>query len=363
MLSNGNGKGHWTIHDIAREAGVSAKTVSRVLNHKDGAGPEVRTRILRLMEEVGYQPHIGARSLRSHQNACIGVTVPAPLQEVPVGQGFLLWLFAFLYETFGSKGEFLGFDLNPIATEEGHDYGRGIWQQLFKACVIAGPMRTDDRVAARIHESGVPYLSLGRLDSLPECSSAAVDYEEGARLSMQFLIGRGHHRIAMLGGFEGFQPGVERIRGHRRALEEAGISYDPSLVRFVGFDPEVLAENVRELLADPAVTALVDASGTENGPGLREGLRRAGREFGRDTELVAWTYADNAAVVREATAHLWLPVREAAAQGIEALAEWMEGKREGPVSVLHVPVMDTRRKETELPPPRRLFTLKNPARL
>ncbi len=105
MLSNSSGKAHWTIHDIARETGVSAKTVSRVLNHKNGVGPEVRARILRLMEEVGYQPHIAARSLRSHQNACIGVTVPAPADEVPVSQGFLLWLFTYLYETFGAKGE------------------------------------------------------------------------------------------------------------------------------------------------------------------------------------------------------------------------------------------------------------------
>lgn len=348
----------WTIHDIARETGVSAKTVSRVLNHKDGAGPEVRARILRLVEEVGFQPHIGARLLRSHQNACIGVTVPAPLGEVPVGQGFLLWLFSFLYETFGVRGEFLGFDLNPVATEDGYDYGRGIWQQLFKACVIAGPLRTGDRVAVRIHKSGVPYLSLGRLDTLPDCSSATVDYEEGARLSVAFLAGRGHRRIAMLGGFGGFQAGVERMRGHRRGLEDAGIPPDPALVRFAGFDPEDVAERVRELLANSAVTSLVDASGTENGPGLREGARRAGRVIGRDVELVAWTYADNVAVVREAAAHLWLPVREATAQGIRQLADWLEGRREGPISVFHTPVLDTRTKEVEVLPPRRLFQVK-----
>lgn len=355
MLNNTSGKTHWTIHDIARETGVSAKTVSRVLNHKSGVGPEVRARILRLMEEVGYQPHIGARSLRSHQNACIGVTVPAPADEVPVSQSFLVWLFTYLYDTFGSRGEFLAFDLNPFATAEGYDYGRGIWQQLFKACVIAGPMRADDQVIARIHASGVPYLALGRLDSLPECSSATVDYEEGARLSAEFLIGRGHRRIAMLGGFAGFQPGVERMRGHRRALENAGIPYDPELVRFVGFDPEGFAGEAQKLLADPTVTALVDASGTENGPGLREGARRAGRVIGHDLELVAWTYVNNAVVVHEAAAHLWLPVRESAAQGIEQLAQWMEGSRPGPVKVLHAPMIDTRSKEAEVPRPRRLF--------
>ena len=358
MLNNPRGKAHWTIHDIARETGVSAKTVSRVLNHKSGVGPEVRARILQLMEEVGYQPHIGARSLRSRQNACIGVTLPAPPEEVPISQGFLLWLFTNLYETFGSKGEFLGFDLNPFNAEEGYDYGRGVWQQLFKACVVAGPMRSDDRVVARIHQSGIPYLALGRLDSLPECSSATVDYEEGARLSVEYLVGRGHRRIAMLGGFAGFQPGVERLRGYTRGLENAGIGVDDRLIRNVGFDAEGVAEGLRELLSDGTVTALVDASGTENGWGLHEGARRAGRVIGRDFDLVTWTYVNNAAVVHEAAAHLWLPVREAAAQGVEQLAEWLAGGRPGPVKVLHTPVLDTRPKEAVVPPPRRLFDLK-----
>ena len=60
-MNKGNeGRDHWTIHDIAREVGVSAKTVSRVLNNKSGVGAAARERILKLMEEVGYQPHICA---------------------------------------------------------------------------------------------------------------------------------------------------------------------------------------------------------------------------------------------------------------------------------------------------------------
>ena len=85
--------GHWTIHDIARELGVSAKTVSRVLNRQSGAGVETRRRLEALMEKVGYQPHIGARSLRGHHNACVGITLPAWVDEVPLSQEFLFWLF------------------------------------------------------------------------------------------------------------------------------------------------------------------------------------------------------------------------------------------------------------------------------
>ncbi len=357
-MNKGNeGRDHWTIHDIAREVGVSAKTVSRVLNNKSGVGAAARERILKLMEEVGYQPHIGARSLRSRQSACIGVTMPASPEEVPLSQGFLLWLFAQLYEVFGRYGEYIGFDLNPHGAGSENDYGRGVWQHLFKACVVAGPLRPNDAVAARIHRSGIPYLVMGRLDSLPEMSSATVDYEKGAYDSVRFLIDRGHRRIAMLRAFDGYQPGEERMRGYRRALEEAGIPFEPGLVRDSGFGAQQVSAATHRLLADRGVTALVDSSGTEDGPSLEEGARRAGRIVGRDFDLVAWTYVNNASVSHGACAHVWLPVRETAAQGIESLAEWLVGSRTEPVHVLYPPVLDTRNFSAEVPRPRRLFDL------
>ncbi|MBW7864625.1 MAG: LacI family DNA-binding transcriptional regulator [Candidatus Hydrogenedentes bacterium] len=349
--------GRWTIHDIAREAGVSAKTVSRVLNRQSGVSETVRGRIQQLMDRVGYQPHIGARSLRGHMNACIGVTMPAMAGEVPLSQEFLLWLFGYLYQTFSSRGEYLGFDLNPHAAGDGGDYGRGVWQRLFKACIVAGPLRLDDTVLRRIHDFGVPYMATGRLDGFPEASTATVDYEEGAYQSTKFLLERGHRRIALIKAFSGFQPGLERRRGYRRALEEAGAGYDPALVIPVNFESHNITAAAHRLLADRTVTALIDSSGTEDGASLREGARRACRVPGLDFDLVAWTYVNNAAVLTEAAAHVWLPVREAAAQGITDLAAWVAGERSEPVRVLYPPVLDTRRFSVEEPKPRRLFEL------
>ncbi|NLV41177.1 MAG: LacI family transcriptional regulator [Candidatus Hydrogenedentes bacterium] len=349
--------GHWTIHDIARELAVSAKTVSRVLNRQSGVGAETRRRIEELMEKVGYQPHIGARSLRGHHNACLGITLPAPVGEVPLSQEFLFWLFNYLYQIFGTRGEYVAFDLNPRGAGEAQDYARGVWQQLFKALIIAGPLRPADTVLRRLHDSGTPYVVIGRLDSLPEASCAAVDYEEGAYRSTRYLLDRGHRRIAMLKAFSGFQPGIERMRGYRRALEEAGIAFEQDLVIPVSFDAQRIIGAVHRLLADRTVTGLIDSSGTEDGASLREGARRACRDCGKDFDLVAWTYVNNAAVLPEAAAHVWLPVREAAAQGIVDLFSWMTGDRTSPVRVLYPPVLDERRFAVEVPKPRRLFDM------
>ncbi|NIA14520.1 MAG: LacI family DNA-binding transcriptional regulator [Nitrospiraceae bacterium] len=347
----------WTIYDIARHAGVSAKTVSRVINGKSGVGQETRERILALIKQVGYYPHLGARSLRGRRQGCIGLVLSEPLDVVPLSRELLLWLFQELYLVFGSKGERICFDLNPYSESPNGDYGRSVWDKLFTACVVVGPLLLEDTTVRRIHDTGLPYVSLGRLDSFPECCSAAVDYEEGTYLSTKFLVERGHKRIAMLKALSGFQPGLERRRGYLRALEEAGIEPDERLIRSVTFGARNIANVVHRLLVDDSVTALVDCSGTEDAANLREGARRAGRVPGDDFEVVVWTYSSTSPVLREACAHLWLPVREATAEGIELLSDWFYGKRDEPFQVLYRPVIRDIVGDTEAPRPLPVFEI------
>jgi len=347
----------FTIHDVAKLAGVSAKTVSRVVNGETGVGDEKRARIARIIGEVGYQPHTGARSMRKPSRDSVGVTLPAPMDESPLSQPFLLWLFAEIYRLFGKGGDFVCFDLNPFAKRRDEDYARGLWQQRYGVCIIAGPVAINDKTIHRIHASGHPYVTLGRLDSLPDISCATVDYEEGAYLSAKFLLEKGHKRIAMLRAFENYQPGVERLRGYLRALNEAGITPDESLVRSVTFGPHHVTNVVHRLLLDPTVTALIDCSGTEDATSLREGARRAGRSAGQDFEAVVWTYTDNAAVLKEAAAHVWLPAREAAIEGLELLADWAQERRKEPIKVIYRPTLYHPRSDSEIAKPKPLFDI------
>lgn len=348
---------HYTIHDIARMAEVSAKTVSRVINEAPGVGEDTRARILRLIEDVGYYPHTGARSMRSRPRDCLGVTVSAPMAEVPINEDLFLFLFHEIYRIFGAQGNYVVFDLNPYATAAHVDYARGLWEQRYAGCVVIGPLKLGDKTVARIHASGHPYLVLSRLDSLPEISHATVDYEEGAYLSTRLLIERGHRRIGMLKAFSGFHPGLERRRGYLRALEEAGLEPCGELIRSVNFGTREITNAVHGLLQDTTMTALVDCSAAEDATSLREGARRAGRMPGEDFEIVAWTYTDKGAVLSEACAHVWLPVVEAACEGFTQLAAWFRGERNDPVSVLYRPTLYRHVTEGEVSKPRHLFDL------
>lgn len=344
-----------TIHDIARAAKVSANTVSKVLNGKPGVSDETRARIHKLMNELGYHPHIGARSLRGVQQGCIGVTLPAPPKDVPVSQNFFIWLFRQLYQAFGIEGHRVCFDMNPYKEDGTGDYGRSVWDHLFSVCVVAGPLANDDKVIHRIHATGVPYLALGRLDSLPECSSATVDYEAGAYLSTKYLLEKGHKRVAMLRAFSGYQPGVERTRGYARALREFDVPHDENLLRAVSIVPESVGNMVHRLLVDKSVTALIDCSATEDGASIVSGAQRAGRTIGRDLDVVCWTYEEQRTVIKNAAAHVWLPVREAATEGIEELAKWYRGETKGPINIVYPPVLSEDISGPTVPRPERLF--------
>lgn len=346
---------NWTIRDVAREAGVSIKTVSHVMNGKSGVKTETRAQVMRVIKSMGYHPHMGARAMRGSGPGSIGVAPTAPPDLVPISQGFYVWLYEELYRVFGRRGYYITFDLNPFANGPNVDYGRGVWEQAFRAVLLAGPLGTGDKTVVRIHEMGIPYMALGRLSSFPECSSATVDYEEAAYLSAKHLLARGHTQIGMLQGFHGFQPGVERRLGYARAMEEAGVTPGDGNVRAVDFNTAHIASMTHRILDNRDVTALIDCSGSENAQAVREGARRAGRVPGSDFDVITWTYTNNAASMPEACAHIWLPVREAAADGLEQLIAWIDRERDEPIAILYRPTLFEAMPDVELAGQRRLF--------
>jgi LacI family transcriptional regulator len=328
-----------TIRDVAETTGVSPKTVSFVLNGKPGVSEETRVRVLKAVSDLEYYPHMGARALRSRVSRTVGVTFTASWKTIPLSRNLLFWLYEGLVRVFGSRGYYVTFDMSPHNAGGEHDYARGVWEQAFGPCILIGPLADGDQACRRLYEIGIPYVATGRLSGFPQCSSATVDYEEAAYLGTRHLIQKGHRMIAMLSAFEGYQPGHEREHGYRRAFEEAGLPVADSMVRFVNFEVSSIVREMHALLRDHEVTALIDASGAEDPVALREGAQRAGRKLSGDLETLVWTYMYDTAVLPEASAHMWLPIREATAEGFESLAAWIDGKHEGPVQVLYRPLL------------------------
>jgi len=344
----------YTIHDIAREMGVSARTISRVVNQQNGVRSDLRARIERFIQEVGYEPHAGARSLRKTPQTCIGITSASPLSALPLSEPILAWLFGQMYRLFGQRGAFVEFDLNPPENNGVRDYARGLWQQRHSAVAIVGAFPVTDHILQRIHDTGVPYVALARLRGAEHCNTATVDFEEAAYLSTRHLVARGHTKIGMLMSLEGFQPGAERRAGYWRALEEASIGFEPDLVLPVALTSGAVEEGLAHLLTQD-ITAVVDCTGAEDADGLRAGAAAAGRTPGSDLELVVWTYSQGACILREASAHVFLPVRESVSEGLERLSGLVYDKMASGFQILYKPVLETGISGPEVSRPRSVF--------
>lgn len=351
-------KTRYTIYDIAREVGVSTKTVSKAINKKPGVSRETREKIQAVIEKVGFHPHHSARTLRGNKRNCVGVTVAPPLEMVPLSQDFLLWLFAKLSEHFSAQGSYLTFDMAPRTGEhDNSDYGRGVWQRMYDVCLVVGPIPIRDIVLPRIHATHIPYLALGRLEGFPQASTATVDFYQGAYDSTRFLIERGHRRIALLAVYEEYQAGMDRVYGYRQALLDHKIPEDASLMRFLNPIQDDAAAVLADLLAQSGVTAFIDSSVMEDSTALRQATSTVNKNIGNDIECVVWTYMKNAAVLKEAAAHLWVPVLEASMEGIKQLAAWAAKERVDPIKINWKPILNDAEQLLDVRKPTRISEL------
>jgi DNA-binding LacI/PurR family transcriptional regulator len=209
------------IRDIAKMAGVSTATVSKVLNNYKEVSNATKARILKIVEEVGYIPNSNARALSTKRSWLIGIVYSECL-NIGLEHNY----FSGLLEAFKREIEAMGFEVVFIS-----GYGIG----YLKRCQV----RNVDGVfvvAADISDPGLQAL----FDSDIKCVTTDVPYKSvpliysdnrmGSRQAISHLYDLGHRRIAHIAGPAGSVAGKERLEGYRQGLEEHGLAYDPLLV-------------------------------------------------------------------------------------------------------------------------------------
>jgi LacI family transcriptional regulator len=216
---------HITIKDVAKRAGVSIQTISRVINNRPDVSPQTRQRIQATINELGYQPFINARGLAAKRTYTLGlvtadfsdfwfsqVVTGAEKEAQEHGYCFMLG-----NSTCDPKDEpkFL-----RLLTE------RHVEGVLF----IRANCENEYRHLLRLKEFGVPVVTTGH--HLPEVGLAMVDVDNvsGGYKATQYLIGLGHTHIAMITGPSDWKSVYDRREGYLQALTEARIPVDQELI-------------------------------------------------------------------------------------------------------------------------------------
>ncbi|HXH97054.1 MAG TPA: LacI family DNA-binding transcriptional regulator, partial [Gaiellaceae bacterium] len=309
-----------TMRDVAREAGVSVATISRVLNRPDEVAPATRERVLRVIRDRGYSTNRSARALSRGRTGLVGVTLPkiqssyfAVLADAIVDA---------LYEH----------DLRAVLCPTRHERDReaGLLELLMhgmtEGAVLILPSESEAELVA-LQERGYPFVVLDpKTPIAPGIPCVSAANTAGAGAATAHLLGLGHRRIGAITGPSGWCATEERLAGYRTALVGAGVRPDPLLV--VESDFEVAggrAATSRLLsLAEPP-TALL-AFNDNLAVGAFHCARERGFELPRDLSVVGFDDAEHAPLVTPALTTVRQPLGEMARLAVGLLTRLLAGR-------------------------------------
>ncbi len=268
------------IRDIARLAGVSTATVSKVLNNYTEVSDATKARILKIVEEVGYIPNSSARALSTKRTWLIGIVYSEHL-HIGLEHNY----FSGVLEAFKSEVESLGYDVVFIS---GKDIG------YLKRCQV----RNVDGVfvvTADMMDTGLTEL----FDSKIKCVTTDVPYKsiplvysdnrQGSILAIDHLIQLGHRRIAHIAGPLTTIAGQERLDGYRQGLVNAGIEFDASLViEAAEYDSNSGYECMKKLLKLPQRPTAVYVMCDLTALGVIHAINECGLKVGEDISVVGF---------------------------------------------------------------------------
>lgn len=245
-----------TIRDVAAMARVSQGTVSKVLNDAPGVGAETRRRVLKLIQDLDYQPDAAARSLSARKTGSIGVVIP---HTGSYSMSTAYWPILLTSITEGVAARSQNVLLSTARSEEDADSAyRSILRGRRVDGLIVGAEQFRPKQLAELLFKGFPFVLVGK-NPVVQHWHVDVDNAGGAQAMTRHLVELGHRHVAMLAGPEGLPYVQERVEGFRAGMAAEGL--EPR-VYHCPYDPESAMECVNEMLCEPPrVTALFTAAG------------------------------------------------------------------------------------------------------
>jgi LacI family transcriptional regulator len=216
-----------TLEQIAVIAGVSRATVSRVINSDPNVSEKTRARVMRVIQELNFQPNRAARSLAGGRAGVIGLVIP-----VGVGTIFAEPFFSLLIQ--GVTSESNSRDVSTMLWLAEPDYERRmITKILYNGLVdglIISSTTSDDPLIEAVCRSHMPFVVVGRYPCRDELTYIDSDNLSGAHQAVEHLLSLGHQRIATITGPQNTAVGQDRYQGYVQALRQYGRPLSPDLV-------------------------------------------------------------------------------------------------------------------------------------
>jgi LacI family transcriptional regulator len=312
--SDGPKPAHPTMNDVAREAGVALKTVSRFVNGATNIDPVLSERIAEAIHALGYRRNLAAASIRPGQTSRVIGMIIGDLANPYYS------MLARAVETFTREHGYLL--ITASSDEDGPRHDRIVDRLLDQRVdgLLVVPPRRAGRGWGQVASSLPPVVFLDRPAALSQADTVLADNEGGAYLATQALIECGARRV----GFVGDDPTIytmrERQRGYVRALQEAGLRVDENVIRTDAHDAEQASVAVREILASTGADALFAANNRS-----AVGALAAFSSLGRRAALVGFDDFEGATLVRPAVSVVRQPLVDMGQRAARILIDRLSG--------------------------------------
>jgi DNA-binding LacI/PurR family transcriptional regulator len=309
-----------TIRDVAKQAGVGVGTVSRVLNNSESVRDSTRLRVLSAIEELNYSPSSVARYLSGGKAMALGVTVPFFTNDSVVRrlQGVISVLG-------NSDYDLVLFDVENSENQE--ELLTKIIQRSLVDGLLILSMLPADHDLEHVLEAGIPIVIVDSYH--PDLPSITVDNEFGAWKATKHLLDLGHQRIGYLSDYPGnifnSSPVVDRFTGFRRALQEAGVAYDPQYYIESTIDRDDARKKAFKLLEGAGRPTAIFAYCDKQAIGVMEAARELGLRVPQDLSVIGYDGIEAAEYMQLTTVRQSL--FDSGVRGAELLLRVMKGER------------------------------------
>lgn len=275
-----------SIREVAKRLNISITTVSRALDGYDDVAERTRQLVKKTAREMGYVPNPAARQLRRQRADTIGYILPASVPKFsdPFFSEFITGL--------GDESTTCNFDLliSSAASDsipERQRYEGWVNSRKVNG-VVLNRMRLHDWRVQYLAGTDLPFVSMERSLDKSDHPSVEVDSQAGFKKLVAYLAGKGHRRIAYIGGQRELKIQADRFGGYKKALEAAGIAFDPKLVAEGDTTRQGGYQAAQRLLAlDPlptAITCINDLTAI----GVLHAASERGLKVGRDLAVAGF---------------------------------------------------------------------------
>jgi LacI family transcriptional regulator len=275
-------KGRVTLQQVAKHAGVSTSTASLIVRNNPRISEATRKKVLKSMHELGYVYDRIAANLRSQSSDTVGIII------TDISNTFFSEFLIGVHDALDEVGYtvLLGTTFDSVAKQD-HLLST-MMEHRVGGLILCPVSESSQDTIERLNEIDTPMVLAVR--ELPGVNSdyVGIDYPEGARIAVDHLLGKGHKRIALLGGIKESSTWIERMEGYREALSRAGLEVDESLVIDSSPTREGGLEAVLKVLENPNPPTAIFCFSDLIAFGVMQGLMMKGITPGKDIDIVGF---------------------------------------------------------------------------